>query len=94
MDFASHSWEGSILWQDTSSHFITAYHLDFQEAFNDRVRHDTLKLKLKTYSKKIILAQKYTTNKKSTILVQFPLNLVKIISPWVGNIAKVSAKLE
>ena len=55
---------------------------------------DTTTIKVKTDSKKIILAQKYTTNKKSTILVQSPLNLVKMISPWVGNIAKISAKLE
>ena len=55
---------------------------------------DTTTIKVKTDSKKIILAQKYTTNKKSTILVQSPLNLVKMIIPWVGNIAKISAKSE
>ena len=49
---------------------------------------------VKTDSKKIILAQKYTNNEKSTILVQSPSNLVKMISSWLGNIAKISAKLE
>ena len=48
----------------------------------------------KDWLKKITLAQKYTTCKKSTILVQSSSNLVKIISPWVGNIAKISAKSE
>ena len=42
---------------------------------------------LDTDSLKITLAQKYTTNKKSTILVQSSSNLVKIISPWVEKIA-------
>ena len=50
--------------------------------------------KLETDSKKIILTQKCTTNKKSAILVQFPSNLVKMISSWVGNIAKILAKSE
>ena len=49
---------------------------------------------IKTDSKKIILAQKCTNNKKSTTLVQYPSNLVKMISPWVGNIAKILAKSE
>ena len=32
--------------------------------------------------------------KKSTILVQSPSNLVKMIGSWVGNTAKISAKSE
>ena len=49
---------------------------------------------IETDSEKITLAQKYTYNQKSTILFQPSLNLVKMISPRVGKIAKISAKLE
>ena len=49
---------------------------------------------LETDSKKIILDQKYSPNKKSTVVVQSSSNLVKMISSWVERIAKISAKLE
>ena len=49
---------------------------------------------IKNDSKKIILAQKYTATKKSSILVQSSSNLVKMISQWVGKGATISAKSE
>ena len=66
------------------AHFLSKHFGNYQVTFE----------KVKTDSKKNILAQKYTNNKKSTILVQSPSNLVKMISPWVGNTTKVSVKLE
>ena len=47
---------------------------------------------LKTDSKKIPLTQKYTTNKKFTILVLSSSNLVKMVNPWVGKVTRISAK--
>ena len=37
--------------------------------------------------------QKLTIHKKSTIFVLLSWNLVKLIIPWIGNFAKISAKL-
>ena len=49
---------------------------------------------VKTDSKKIILAQRYANDKNFTISVQLPSNLVKMINPWVRNIAEISAVSE
>ena len=49
---------------------------------------------LKNDSKKFTGTQKFITNEKFTILVLSSSNLVKMVSPWVGEITRISAKLE
>ena len=58
------------------------------------IKYAQKKLDLKTDRKKMALALKCSINKKSTMFGQTLWNFVKLILAWVGQIGKVSSKLD